>query len=202
MKFIPFVFLTVLIISCDQDVALISNPKSELSFRYKKVNSDNDAVYEVHTNSVVDRRAVWSYYYDQYWLSQSIYFEVEPEDGEAFEVGLFLRKGETNESILTLEDDSLNPVKRKWNYKIFEDEVVHFYKDFDGRFEINYKAMFSSDLSNFMKAVKTQKVLVDGVEKTYVEIHFQGEAFGYYDPYKAYEGYIIQEGIFRGVIEQ
>lgn len=193
-----------LLTSCKEDVELNSvvHPTTELSFTYKKVNAGDDSVYKVHTDKVHLRNSKWSYWNDEYWLIREIFFKVEPAKGEPFEVSLYLRKNEANGSLLLLEDEALNSWERRWNYKSFENESTNFYENFsDGRFHIDYQTFFSPGPSDLMQVVKTQKVIVDGVEKTYVEMTFQGEAFGVYDPQKEFPGYIIQEGIFKGFIE-
>ena len=44
--------------------------------------------------------------------------------------------------------------------------------------DINDKVLFSGDESGAIEVISTKKVVIDGLEKTWVEIHFEGDVFG------------------------
>ncbi len=210
--FLKVTFILLLFAACQEDselnaipdidselLASLPNTNAELRFKYKKINAGDDSVYEVRTSKVYQRNAGWSYWVSAFWLSREIFFEVVPEGGEAFEVSLYLRKNEPDSSILLLENEGVNYWERNWDYKSFQHEAKNFYGQFDeARFNINYTTLSVFDTYNSIEVAKTQKALINGTEKTYVEIKFNGEAFGVYDPNKEFLGYSIQEGSFRG----
>ena len=192
--------LLALMSSCieEEDEIMISNPKSEVYFEYSMANTDDDSSYKVYSSDVIRRSSSWLGFGD--WggdLEKSIHFTAKSGSGDTLSIAITQRGSESNRELLELRDEDKNYWERSWNYKSTETEIQNFWYRPGGYISINgtyFKA------SRF-EVVSAKSVFVDGVEKTYLEIRFSGEAFGFYDPYKQYPGYIIKNGRFRGVIE-
>lgn len=212
MRILIGISLLFLFAACEEDYLLnlsdtaeeLKKPKSEISFTYSVANGDTDSVYYFRSTSILERSSGWLIWDNKLELMREISFrdnitgDYSPEP----EVGLWIRKVEGDSSLVRLEDKELHYWKRTWNYLLYQDEAESFYHHYtDARLIINGKVLFSGDESSFIEVVSTKKVMIEGGEKTWVEMRFEGEAFGVYDPFKEYEGYIVRNGVFRGTIE-
>ncbi len=198
-----FLFLLlVLLSSCiqEEEDIIISNPKLVLSFEYLMADGDGKAYTKVNTSEVNRRGAFW-YGYTPYGsepihdiqLSKSIYFKLQSESGDSLHIELSQRATEADAELLVLEDTEENSWERAWDYKSTETEIENFWKRPFWSLIINNTYL----VPEVFEVVKAQKVLFDGVEKTYLEIRFSGETTGFYGA----PGYIIKNGRFKGVIE-
>ena len=178
--------------------------KTEIRFTYSLANSDTDSVYDFYSTNVERRNSRWLFWDDQLELSREISFRdsIAGQRDQAFEVSLEMRKVGEDSNLVRLEDRELHYWERTWDYLFYEDEAENFYRHYTGALlDINDKVLFSGDESGAIEVISTKKVVIDGLEKTWVEIHFEGDVFGVYDPYKEYEGYIVLDGVFRGIME-
>ena len=178
--------------------------KSEIQFTYSLANSDTDSVYHFYSTDVEERKSGWNIWDDKLNLMREISFQdsVVGDRTQDPELSLWIRKVEEDSTLMRLEDRKLYQWERSWDYLLYEDEVENFYRHYtEARLIINGKVLFSSDESGSIKVTSTKKVVIDDIEKTWVEIHFEGDVFGVYDPFKEYEGYIVRGGVFKGVIE-
>ena len=104
---------------------------------------------------------------------------------------------------MILEDEDLHPWERNWDYSSFEIEATNFYQGFyETRVLINGNVIFYQQGNDNFNIVRIEKAIINGEEKSYVTINFNGKAFGWYDPSGEFqEVYEIINGIFKGVIE-
>ncbi len=178
--------------------------KSEISFTYSVANGDTDSVYYFRSTSVLGRGSGWLIRDNKLELMREISFRdnLSGDSSPESEVGLWIRKVEGDSSLVRLEDRESHYWERIWDYLSYEDEAENFYRHYtDARLIINGKVLFSGDESGSIEVVSTKKVVIEGTEETWLEIHFKGEVFGVYDPFKEYEGYIVRSGVFKGIIE-
>ena len=178
--------------------------KSEIQFTYSLANSDTDSVYHFYSTDVEERKSGWDTWDDKLNLMREISFQnsIIGQRNQSLEVSLEMRKVGEDSALVRLEDRELYYWERTWDYLSYEDEVENFYRHYTrASLDINGKVLFSSDESGSIKVTSTKKVVIDGIGKTWVEIHFEGDVFGVYDPFKEYEGYIVRDGVFRGVME-
>lgn len=203
-KLLVFIITSLFVWSCDKDdLSTISNPETILSFTLQKVNAEDQNIYEIKTSEIVTRRSSWigsEVNADSTWLRKQIEFETELENREPLDIVISIQGFEINRHLLNLDDKDLNHWERNWNYISAEAEISNFWNKADKKMGI---VINQSHLlwPSKIELVKTQKVLVNGIEKTYVEFGFSGEAYGVYDGYKEGMGYLITQGFFRGVIE-
>ena len=182
---------------------------SEIQFTDSIANSSSDSVYDFRSTNVQEKRSGWLSWDDRLDLMREIIFQNSIAGTPSLEVSLWMRKVDEDSTLLLLQDRDSYYWERNWDYLLYEDEVKNFYQDnSDTRLDINGKVLFSGEASpnggadsSAIRVVSSRKVMVDGVEKTWVEIHFEGDAFGGYDYYKEYEGYVVRDGLFRGIIE-
>ena len=178
--------------------------KSEISFTYSVANGDTDSVYYFRSTNVSGRSSGWLIQDDKLELMREISFgdSLVGNRSSEPEVSLRIRKVEGDSSLVRLEDRESHYWERTWDYLLHQDEAENFYRHYtDARLIINGKVLFSGDESGSVEVVFTKKVIIEDEEKTWVEIHFEGEVFGVYDPFKEYEGYIVRNGVFKGIIE-
>ncbi len=178
--------------------------KSEISFTYFVANGDTDSVYDFHSSSVIRRNSGWLVWDNRLELLREISFRdslIGDRSSEP-EISLWIRKVGEDSALVRLEDRELYYWERAWDYLSHENEAENFYRHYtEARLVIDGKVLFSGDESGFIEVVSTKEVIIKGTEKTWVEIHFEGEVFGVYDPYKGYGGYVVRNGVFKGVIE-
>ena len=178
--------------------------KSEIQFTYSLANSDTDSVYHFYSTDVEERKSGWLFRNNKLNLMREISFRdsIAGQRDQSLEVSLEVRKVEEDSALVRLEDRELYYWERTWDYLSYEDEAENFYRHYTGAaLSINGKVLFSSDESGSIEITSTKKVVIDGMEKTWVEIHFEGDVFGVYDPFKEYEDYIVRDGVFRGTIQ-
>lgn len=206
---IPVYFLAVIIcllFGCKKkDPALKTNPPYEISAQIEQLNSDDDFFSSVESVTVKFKRSGWLENVDgSVDLLQELMFDMELENGKELTFGFWFRKIETDTNLLVLMDEDISYWERKWDYMETGVEASNFYEGFDeARVLINNNVTFHEQNNSTFNIVEVMPVLVDGEEKSYVTIEFEGTAFGWYDPNGEHqEVYSITNGIFRGVIEE
>lgn len=178
--------------------------ESEISFSYRLANSDDNSLHYFSSKQVLSRSSGWYFMNEDLDLVRAISLGDSMLEGkiQGIEVTLWMRKRGEDTTLLLLENNDKLYYQRDWDYKSYRTEASNFYRNFtDARLEVNGKVMFNSDSSNSIEVIKVRRVLAEGKDKTWVEIRFTGSAFGFYDPFKEYTGYIVSGGVFRGVVE-
>ncbi|MEM8887075.1 MAG: hypothetical protein AAGD28_03740 [Bacteroidota bacterium] len=197
---IPFLF------SCAQNRALspIVDPDPVFSGQIEVINSTNDFVSNISSWEEIRKNAGW---YENrqggVMLTQAIYYDVELENGEKVELGFWFKKFEGNRDLLILDDSNNAAWNRNWEYKSLEDEANFFYGDFDeARVTIGNNVSFHQEANPSFQITDVKRATVDGVERNYIQLSFEGLAFGWYDPNGQYqEVFKFIDARFEGVIE-
>jgi hypothetical protein len=212
MRILIGISLLLLFTACQEDYLFrlsgtteeLEKLKSEISFTYSVANGDTDSVYDFRSINVSGKSSGWLIQDDKLELIREISFgnSLVGNRSSEPEVSLWIRKVERDSSLVRLEDRESHYWERIWDYLSYEDEAENFYRHYtDARLIVNGKVLFSGDESGSIEVISTKKVMIEGEEKTWVEIHFEGGVFGVYDPFKEYEGYIVRNGVFKGIIE-
>lgn len=191
--------------SCEkeEEIDVLSNPESKVSIQYQNLNTGDDALYEWSSSHVFRRTSAWLtnlHGGDTAWVRKEIILTSNSENVYEMSVYIGFQRNEAEGNLLELVelgDEELNYWERGWDYKSTTKEIERFYKKEGVLIQIGAKPL-SLD---YFKIERLQAVMVDGIEKTYVELRFRGKAFGFYDGYKEHHGYCIKEGFFAGVIE-
>lgn len=180
------------------------NPVDEISLEIEKTNAESNFKSRAAALSFTGKSSGWRLNGDgKVQLTREVKFDLELENGEVLAFGLWFIKYEQNKELLVLEDENLNSWERSWDYKSFEDDLTSFYKGFDeARVMINNNVIFHNQTNDSFIIERVEKATVDGLEKSYVTIKFNGTAFGWYDPNGEYqEVYKLTDGTFKGVLE-
>ena len=206
-KVIPAVLASGLFLGCEKDVApVINDPNNKISFQIEKSNSNSNSDYSSTAVQATATRKSSEWWHDSdstIRLSRRATFDVTLENGEVLMFSIRLVKIEPKEELLILMDENLNYWLRNWDYTSFETKRTNFYYEFDYVFvEINYNVITHGRGDNTFRIIRVERANVNGVDKPYVTIKFEGEAFGWYDPTGEHsEVYKITNGVFKGVIE-
>jgi len=204
--------IACIIASCKKKDNTLIDPPTEISFSIEKVNSDNNYTSETKQFSLNKKSERWrlNTFEDSSRLSISreVKYNVELENGETIELGFWFGKsGGVNKDDVVLErvnDDefTFNTSGNKWHYKDFEFELENFYRNNnDFRISINWNELLTSFNSKNVQLTKLEKAIVDGEEKVYAEFNFEGDIFSVFDPNKEFEGYLLTNGSFKGVLD-
>lgn len=178
---------------------------TEINFDITRSNSDNN--YSSSAEKIVGpirKESRFHYGIDSVELIQEISFDILLENNDTLSFGFWLIKREDRQLINLGPYDPVYNRGEEWDYINFSDEVENFYYDFkEARILLNNNVIFqigSSD--NLFKVVNAREVLIEGEKKTYLEVNFEGTAYGWYDPSGiAQEVFKISKGVFKGVIE-
>jgi len=201
---ILIILATVLLCGCEKDDDTNTvTPVTAISFEVEQSNSSNDYTSSVKSASLRLKKQDWRLHHDgKTQLEQSIFYDVTLENGEVLDFGFWFIKYEKDASELMLEPDSSDQLNEKWDYISTEVEASNFYKGFDeARVLINSNVIYHTQVNDGFE-VDVEKVTVEGEEKSYVTINFDGTAYGFYDPEgESQEVFAFKNGFFRGVIE-
>ena len=179
------------------------NPENEIAFQVELINSNENFISKAKKLTVKHKSAYWSLQLDEKInISRSTSFDLELENGKVVEFSVGFHRPRVSKELLILDDENLNPWGKNWDYKSFESETNDLYQKLE-TFQIiidgRYIGMHSAS-ANF-SFVSSEKAQINGVDKSFVTIRFEGDAFGVYDPDGLYGVYKITNGIFKGVIE-
>lgn len=206
-KILTLVITGFLAFSCSKNDAnqIKIDPDNEISFQVKLINTDENFVSKAKSLKVKHKSAGW-FRNDtgKIDLWRYIGFDLELENGKILELNFSYSKNEVDENLLLLEDEDLLYGRKNWDYKSFEIETSNFYKSFDS-FSVgisnNGQYISYGQESLDFSFVNSEKVLLNGLEKSYITIEFQGDAYGLHDPDGTSGVYKITNGTFKGVIE-
>ena len=203
-----FLFLT-LQISCkkDDEEIVITNPKSELflEYRFNGYNYGDDCAtndksfHKLRSSGVAGISSAWlenGWGDGSVWLRKEISYNLLTGNEEQLNVVIGLQGSEKNKDLLILRDENLNYWERRWDYTSTDAEIKNLWNEPRVSLVFNNHALTTFST---LEVVKAEKAWVDGVEKTYVELRFSGEAFGIYGP--EHPLYTIKNGWFKGVLE-
>lgn len=195
-------FLTISCSKNDEDHVKI-DPDNEIAFQVELINSNENFISQAKIATVKHKSSGWRLTNDdKIDLSRGVSFDLELENGKILEFRLGFQKRGVNKELLILEDENLNHWKRNWDYKSFESEANNLYQELE-IFQIQIDGRYltvNSANANF-NFVSSERAIVNGEEKTYITLNFEGDAFGAYDPDGQWGVYKIKSGTFKGVIE-
>jgi len=185
------------------------DPPTEISFSIERVNSNNDYTSEAVQFSLKEKFESWHLNTSDELrrLIRVTTYEIELENGATVEMAFVFWKTEDlnkEDLILEVQDDeesNFGEKGHKWQYKDFDVEFENFYLN-NSYFNIEFGGsdyLTNSNVTN-VQALNLKKAIVNGEEKVYADFNFEWEAFGAFDPYKEYEGYIVTNGSFKGVL--
>lgn len=205
LKVIVSLMILLILVSCSKGGrSKLVDPSNEVTFQIQKIKEGDSFTTSIASFEISNRSAGWNMKHDgRIQLTREIEIDLKLENGYTIDFGFWFIKYEDNADDLILEDEDLYPGKRNWDYISTEDERKNFYQDFDeARVILNYNYIFNKEINSNFEVISVQPAIIDGKEKSFVTINFEGEAYGLYDPTGEFQGiYQITNGIFRGVIE-
>ena len=187
-----------------EETSMIINPKDEVNFQVEQSNTSTDFNSQAQQLTSKEKSSSWRHSANgKITLTKEVSFDLTLENGTQMSFGFWFIKHEANTALLILDDEGASSWGRNWNYSSTELEAEHFYQGFDeARVLINGNVIFHDSMNDHFDVAKVEPAIVDGEEKSYVTISFDGEAFGFYDPLGEYQAvYNISNGEFRGIIE-
>lgn len=192
----------------------LTDPPHLLSFDIEKTNSTNDFVSSVVDFEFVEQESkwwMWSPNFDtSVQLNRTILFNAILANGDSIDFKIWFKKQTSDYDKLILTDSvqvencSGCSLSGKWCYRSIIDERDDFYLDYGTAF-IDIKRSFTTghkSNNGRFEVSNVERCLVDGIERNYISIEFEGSAFGVYDPYGEHlEVYHLSNGRFEGVID-
>lgn len=207
MKYLNFLLsISILwVFGCSQeDQISVIDPSNQISGQVEQLNSDDDFKTAIKSFETKFKSAGWQLNSDgKIALTREILFDVVLENNQSVELGFWFVKYETDDNDLILQDEHLNYWERSWDYSTTEAERKNFFQEFDeARVMINANVIFHHESNENFRVESVEPAQVDGEEKSYITIKFNGDAYGWYDPSGAYqEVYKLTDGVFKGIIE-
>lgn len=211
MRLVICCISTVLCIAgCKKKDNTLIDPPTEISFSIERVNSDNDYTSEAKQTSFKEKRERWNLNNSNELerLSRETTYEIELENGETLDLIFVFIKTEgldKGDLILKEQDDEESIFGEKgyrWQYKDFDAALENFYQNINHfRIEFGGSDLLTNSNVNNVQALNLEKAIVNGEEKIYANFNFEWDAFGAFDPNKEYEGYIVTNGSFKGIID-
>jgi len=202
--------ISLFIASCKKKENTLMDPSTSVSFTVEKNNSDNNYTSKVEQFIFKKKSASWrlNNFEELGHLSREIMYDLELENGENIEFGLWFGKNDNlNKDEVVLgnpnSENTLGLWGNQWQYKNFAVGVENFYRENkDIRITINNTVIFTSFGSDNIQFTNLAKATVNGEEKTYAEFEFEGTAYGWYDPNGEFSEYFkITNGSFKGIID-
>jgi len=199
------IFITIMIFGCEKD-EIVKNQVTTINFDINKSNSDNN--YSTTVDEIIntpEKISRFHYGVDSVELIKEIQFNIKLKNRDSINLGFWFIAYESPTLLNLGEFDSIYLNGLNWDYINFEDEINNFYKGFkEARVIVNNSNVifYNSPQKSFFQIDKAEQIFINGEYKTYIEIKFEGTAFGFYDPQGIYqEVYKIDNGIFKGIIE-
>lgn len=127
---------------------------------------------------------------------------IKPGERET-ELELYLASTEFSPHLLRLADSTSQSSGNDWAYINHSDEGPRFFRSLThGQFYVNHFMVTTlGDQEPIWKIRSVQDALMNGDTTSFVTIHFSGELRGAYDPGGEFGTFIVEDGVFRGVIE-
>lgn len=198
----------VLINSCEKDeVSSEINSDFEVAFQIEKLNSSSNYTSEVKSANHKSTSRWWSQWADNktVTLSSEVLFDLELENGETIEFGIWFLKTDENKDFVnlvkgqTLIDGQLQYYE-DWNYNSITQETENFYKGFDEvRISIDNTIISTKIAYEDIEVTSVEQVMVNGEEKNLITIKFKGESLGAYSG-KNSAYFRISNGVFKGIL--
>jgi len=205
-----FISIACIIASCKKKDNTLIDPPTEINFSIERVNSDNDYISETKQFSLIEKSEIWNLNNtgELSYLYRDINYEIELKNEETgmLKLSFYKREGLNKDDLILQEQDDEESIFGEkgynWHYKDFDVGLENFYdNDSNFRIEINGYDIFTSLNTDKIQTLNLKKAIVNGEEKIYADFNFEGDAFGAFDPYKEYEGYIVTNGSFKGIID-
>jgi len=211
VRFIIFcISLTCIFAGCKKEKNQLIDPPTFISFSIEKINSGNNFISETKQFSFKEKLERWNVDTTDELsrLSRDVIYDVELNNEEIVELRFnFYKREELNiEDLILEEQDNEESVfgekGYKWSYKNFDVEFENFYQ-IPENFKIEFGGYDVSTNSNIINVqdINLKKAIVNGEERVYADFNFEWEAFGAFDPNKEYEGYIVTNESFKGLID-
>lgn len=190
----------------------LTDPPFQLSFDVARSNSDNNYESQVLSFELVKQESEWSdwktHHDSSILLTREISFDAALANGDTVRFGFWFKKCKEDTSSLELtfnsSENTISSYKYgTWLYTSIVHELQDFYQDYDEvRVTINNNVIFNDINSPLCQITHVERCLVDGIERNYITIEFEGTAFGWYDPTGIHqEVFQLSNGRFEGVIE-
>jgi hypothetical protein len=203
VKTIIAILVMVCLASCEVIEVFRYHPEVKLSFDIEQSNSDNDFTATVEKVLQTDIRSDWRLYYnstDSVTLIREVACKVLLSNGDSLDLGFwFIRYEESY--LVNLVNDTLTG--KYWRYKDIDIASGNFFHGFkEARVLVNNNVIFYENTNEEFRILKVKDILIGGEQKSYIELYFQGNAYGWYDPSGEYqEVYSITNGNLSGVVD-
>lgn len=203
-NFIFLMLFPVFFAACEKD-RIEDMPAASVHFDIERSNSTDD-YSETVTNVLRPAQKISRFRYgtDSVMIIREIQFNLRLSNGDSLDFGFWMIAYESPELLILGEYDAKYHHGEEWDYLSYDTEVSDFYKGFrEARILVNSNVIFiDSPQNDKFEIVRAEEVFIDGKFKTYLEIEFEGEAYGWYDPLGMYqEVYRITNGVFKGFLE-
>lgn len=214
-----YVCIICILSACTKKESPADNPQTLISFSIEQVNSQNDFVSEAEKFSFKEKKETWTKYPSNETslvsdklnrIARETTYNIELKNGNLVEMTFVFLISDwerlNNEDFILMEQiesesDLFGDNGSKWNYKSFDQEFEEFYQNPE-HFRIEFGGFDILRNSSVFKveSLNLTRVVVEGEEKIYADFDFEWEAFGAYDENKELNGYIVTNGVFKGVI--
>lgn len=217
MKNILALISLILLLNCNKNDDAVNheiiNPTNSIAFEIEQINPNFEhfkyAISEddIELSSIKESFIIKEDGFVR--LVKEFDFDIALDNDNNITLSFFLLKDNVKQDLLLLEEfASSTENSRIWNYKSTYEEITDFYMGLDIEvvtFNLNH--VLTKDSEEFLNSnnnfeFEGEFAKVQGEEKTYVTIYFDGKAVGWYDSFGEHqEVYKITNGVFKGVIE-